>query len=87
MLVTLSGIVTDFSDEQPRKAPPAMLVTLLPIIYSVTCSPKTSLKLELLTIVFDFMVTDFSDEQFSKAQFPILLTPSGIVIVVSDEQL
>ena len=39
MLVTLLGMATEVKEEQPRKAYPPMLVTLLGITKSVTNSP------------------------------------------------
>ena len=40
MLVTLLGMVTEVNEEQPLKAASPMLITLSPIIYSVTFEPN-----------------------------------------------
>ena len=68
MLVTLSPIVTEVKEVQPAKAEYPMLVTLSPIIYSVTCEPNISSMLGedeyvLLTIVSELIVTKVKEEQ------------------------
>jgi hypothetical protein len=84
--VTLSGIVIELSEEQDEKALLPILVTLLPMIYSVTCSPKIVLILALSTIELESIVTEVNEVQPEKAQFPILVTLLGIVTEVSEEQ-
>ena len=69
-----------------------MLVTLSPIIYSVTCEPNISEILEedeyaLFTIASELIVTEVSEEQLLKASSSMLVTLLGMVIEVSEEQL
>jgi hypothetical protein len=64
-----------------------MLVTLSPIIYSLTCEPNIFAILEyqpypLLTIAFEFNVTEVKPVQSSKAPYPMLVTVLGIVTEV-----
>jgi hypothetical protein len=84
--VTLSGIVIELSEEQDEKALLPILVTLLPMIYSVTCSPKIVLILALSTIELESIVTELNEEQPLNAPSPILVTLSGMVIELSEEQ-
>ena len=68
MLVMLLGIVMEAREEQEEKAHSPMLVTLSPIIYSVTCEPNIWDILEeyewsLLTIASELIVTEVNLEQ------------------------
>ena len=69
-----------------------MLVTLLPIIYCVTCEPKIFLILEEYEYVFptmycELMATEVKPLQPEKAQFPMLVTLLPIVTEVKPLQL
>ena len=57
MLVTELGIVTFVRPVQPLNAELPMLVTLSPMIYVVTCSPKSFLRLPFFNTSLLLMVT------------------------------
>ena len=90
MLVTLSGIVMDVRPEHLLKAQLPILVTLLPMIYSVTCSPKILfiflLSVVLERIALEFIVIDVRPEQPKKAQAPMLVALFPIDTDVRPEQ-
>ena len=69
-----------------------MLLTLLPMIYSVTREPKKLLIPSLFVYAFptiksEFKITFFKPLQSKKALFPILVTFLGIVTEVKPVQL
>ena len=91
MLVTPFPIVTEVKDEQSWKALSPIPITLSPMTYSVTCEPNMCDKLEsreycLFTIASELIVTEVKEEQFRKAEPPMLVTLSGIVTDVKEEQ-
>ena len=96
ILVTLSGIVIFVKDLQPLNAALPILVTLFGI--TVLAHPVIKLFFDVLIIALQlFLLSYFSlfsstnmlirFGQLPKAKLPILVTLSGIVILVKDIQL
>ena len=74
MLVTLFGIVTEVSPEQPLNAEPPMLVTLLGIAKEVNSLQSINAPLSILVTLLGIMTVD-RIEQASKALVSIIVNP------------
>ena len=84
MLVILSGIVMLVSSEQPENALLPMLVTLLGIVTFSNVS--LHITIWLVTFLEPSAIFNSFILQFSKAYLSMLVTLSGIVILVSPVQ-
>ena len=95
MLVTLLGIVTEVKEEQPLKALPPILVTLLGIVVFLQPAMRVLVAVLIIALQFsrlsyvEFLLSttmEVKEEQSPKAELPMLVTLLGIVTEVKEEQ-